>query len=330
MNGNIVAAAFSLALIAGVGLYLAARETDAEPAERTARTAANTELEQQVETLRKENADLRKRIAELEQVPPAHRREPEREKKDEEPADGELTDKDIEAGFSKYAKSLQKIIAGKGKDAIAELRALIKKAGPRAIAKVRKHWEDPSEDYIKRLIAAHILAQSGDPDSLELIKSTLRDPDGGMIDHRLASHALAFADVEGLEPLLTEVARNGKEPGVRANASFGLAMRGVDEGIGLYMSATDDAFDEGQPEAIAYLGGLTLLGEKVNPYVRERLLSYTNETAVVSLIEIAKANKDTGALEALNKLAYDASRPISVQKAAKGAIKALTKKAPDK
>ena len=107
-------------------------------------------------------------------------------------------------------------------------------------------------------------------------------------------------------------------------------MRGVDEGIGLYMSATDDAFDEGQPEAIAYLGGLTLLGEKVNPYVRERLLSYTNETAVVSLIEIAKANKDTGALEALNKLAYDAARPISVQKAAKGAIEALTKKAPDK
>ena len=330
MNANIVAAALGLALVLGVGLYFVARDADTEPAERAPRTSANTELERQVDTLREENAALRKRIAELERAIPAHKPESEPEKKDEEPADGELTDQKIEAGLAKYAKNLQRVIAGKGKDAIAELRALIKTAGPKALAMVRKEWDDTSAGSIKRLIAAHILAQSGDPDSLELIKSTVRDPDRGMIDHRLAAHALAFADVEGLEPLLTEVARNGKEPGVRANASFGLAMRGVDEGIGLYMSATDDAFDEGQPEAIAYLGGLTLLGEKVNPYVRERLLTYKNETAVVTLIEVVKANKDTGALEALNKLAYDSARPVSIQKAAKGAIEALTKKAPDK
>lgn len=330
MNSNVLAAALGLALIAGAGLYFVTLNADAEPAERTSRTSANTVLEQQAEALRKENRDLRKRIAELERATPEATPKPEREKKDEEPADGELTDEQIEAGLESYAKSLKKVIVGKGKDVIAELRALIKKAGPRVIAKVRKEWEDSSAGVRKRLIAAHILAQSGDPESLELIKSTVRDPDRGMIDHRLAAHALAFADVEGLEPLLTEIARNGKEPGVRANASFGLARRGVEEGIGLYMSATDDAFDEGQPEAIGYLSGLTLLGEKVNPYVRERLLSYTNETAVISLIEITKVNKDTGAIGALQKLAYDASRSISIQKAAKGAIEALTKTAPDK
>ena len=73
-----------------------------------------------------------------------------------------------------------------------------------------------------------------------------------------------------------------------------------------------------------------MIGEKAKPYVRERLLTYKNETALLSLIEIVKSFKDEKALEQLNKLAYDAARPISVQKAAKGAIEALTKKAPDK
>ena len=134
----------------------------------------------------------------------------------------------------------------------------------------------------------------------------------------------------GLEPLLLEVARNHKETGASANAAFGLARRGIEEGIELYMAATDQAFEEGQPEAIQYLSGLPLIGEKAKPYVRERLLTYKSETALLTLIEIVKALKDEKAIEQLQELAYDASRPVSIQKAAKGAIEALTKTAPDK
>ncbi len=330
MNGNIVAAAFGLALVAGVGLYFVAKNADIEPAERTARTSANTELEQQVEELRKENRNLRKRVAELEQAPPARKREPEREKKEAEPADGELTDEDIAKGLKRFGARFGQVLRGKGKKAVEELRELIKRGGPRVLEQVTKAWQDASGDFTRRVIAAHILAQSGDPAALEKLSSTLRDPDQGMIEHRIASHALAFSDAEGLEPLLLEVARNHKEAGASANAAFGLARRGVEEGIGLYMAATDQAFDEGQPEAIGYLSGLPLIGEKAKPYVRERLLTYKNETALLSLIEIVKSFKDEKALEQLNKLAYDASRPVSIQNAAKGAIKALTKKAPDK
>ncbi len=331
MNANIVAVALGLALIAGVGLYFVAQDADTEPAERAPRTSANTELEEQIEALRKENADLRKRIAELEQVTPdpepASEAEP--EKKAAKPT-GELTDEDIEKGFKRFGKSFQRILTGKGKKAVEELRELIKRGGPKVLKQVKKLWQDASGDLTRRVIAAHILAQSGDPAALEILSSTLRDPDQGMIEHRIAAHALAFSDAEGLEPLLLEVARNHKEAGASANAAFGLARRGIEEGIGLYMAATDQAFEEGQPEAIAYLSGLPMIGDKAKPYVRERLLTYKNETALLTLIEIAKALKDEKALEQLNKLAYDASRPVSIQNAAKGAIKALTKKAPDK
>jgi len=329
MNSNIVAAVLGLALIAGASLYFVTLNADAEPAERTSRTPVNTEFERQVETLRKENSDLRKHIAELERATPEAAPEPEPEKKDEEPT-GELTDEEIGKGLKRFGSRLQRIIRGKGKEAVEELRELIKRGGPKVLKQVTKAWLDASIDLQRRVIAAHILAQSGDPAALELLSSTLRDPDQGMIEHRIAAHALAFSDAEGLEPLLLEVARNHKETGASANAAFGLARRGIEEGIELYMAATDQAFEEGQPEAIQYLSGLPLIGEKAKPYVRERLLTYKSETALLTLIEIVKALKDEKAIEQLQELAYDASRPVSIQKAAKGAIEALTKTAPDK
>jgi len=93
----------------------------------------------------------------------------------------------------------------------------------------------------------------------------------------------------------------------------------------LYFAATDEAFARKDPAALQYLGSIRLMGKKARPYVRDRLGTYQEEQALLVLIAIAQGMEDREAVPALEKLAYDASRPKSIQESAKGAIKALTK-----
>ena len=81
------------------------------------------------------------------------------------------------------------------------------------------------------------------------VTEVLRDPDATMWDLRFASHALAFSPAEGLEPFLTERARNLSDEGARANLAFGLAQRGVEEGVQLYFEMTDAVFERKDPVA---------------------------------------------------------------------------------
>ncbi|MHC4225328.1 MAG: hypothetical protein ACYSUN_15165, partial [Planctomycetota bacterium] len=149
------------------------------------------------------------------------------------------------------------------------------------------------------------------------------DPDSTMMDQRFAAHGLAFSPAEGLVPFITERARNLTEEGARANLAFGLARRGVAEGVTLYAEITDAAFERKDAIAVGYLSGFALMGEKGKPLIRERLLTYEDKQAVLLLIEFVKGSKDKGAIENLEKLAYDSSRPVDIQKAAEGALKAL-------
>jgi hypothetical protein len=144
-----------------------------------------------------------------------------------------------------------------------------------------------------------------------------------MMDQRFAAHGLAFSPAEGLVPFITERARNLTEEGARANLAFGLARRGVAEGVTLYAEITDAAFERKDAIAVGYLSGFALMGEKGKPLIRERLLTYEDKQAVLLLIEFVKGSKDKGAIENLEKLAYDSSRPVDIQKAAEGALKAL-------
>jgi len=236
-----------------------------------------------------------------------------------------LTDEEFKKGIEKFGSQLQGIIFGNddGK-AARELRALLKRAGPKGIERLRKRYDDPAAGYMGRLVAAHALAQSGDPQALVLLQETLRDPDSDMMELRVTSHALAFSEGDEAVPLLTSVARGEAEPGTRANSAFGLARRGIDEGFELYARATDDALEQGAPEAIAFIQGFALMDdEKSLPLLRKRLATYENETALITLIEVVKSKRDKGAAEQLRKLAYDGSKPKSVQNAAKGALTAL-------
>ncbi|MHC4549453.1 MAG: hypothetical protein ACYTEZ_11825 [Planctomycetota bacterium] len=244
--------------------------------------------------------------------------------------DAPPTEEEIRTEIRAFGDQLRGLILGTedAKEAARRLREMLQRAGPEIVRKIIDKFQDEAEDMGTRVLLAHVLAQSELPDALEALKSHLRDPDAGILLHRFASHALAFSDAEGLDPFLSEVAHKVADYGARANAAFGLNRRGVEEGIQLYFAATDEAFQASDPAALQYLGGLALMGERAFPGVRERLLTYENKQALLLLIHVAKSNGDRGAIPALEKLAYDSARPVSVQKAAEGALTALAKDAP--
>ena len=124
-------------------------------------------------------------------------------------------------------------------------------------------------------------------------------------------------------PILEQVARNDDDRGARANAAFGLARRGHDEGFEIYAKATDEAFEAKDPEALQYLGGFMLLGNDGLPAVRERLTTYTGRQARLVLIEVVRSNKDREAIPALRALVDDPDTDKSVRDNAEKAIKEI-------
>jgi len=237
------------------------------------------------------------------------------------------TEEEIKAEMKAFGGALGQIIQGGGEEAKKRLRELLARGGKPLIQALVAKFEDDTTDIGARVVVAHALAQSGDPDALEALKSTLRDPDAGMLMHRFASHGLAFSDAEGLETILSFTAHKAEDLGARANAAFGLARRGAEEGIPLYMATVDEAIENGDPAGLQYLGGVTLLGKKAYPAMRERLLTYKEPQALLTLIEVLKARGDKGAIPNLEKLAYDSGRPVAIQKSAEAALKVLRENA---
>ncbi|MHC4490369.1 MAG: HEAT repeat domain-containing protein [Planctomycetota bacterium] len=297
------------------------------------------ELEQENEKLRTEAGTLRQRAAQLvarvaeqeEQLKTAEECGPmpkEADQPEHRPeAHATPTDKEIQAELHAFGQALLRIIQGGGEEAKKRVREFLARGGEPVIHKLVETFRDETAGIDQRAIVAHALAQSGDPDALEALKGALRDPDAGMLMHRLASHGLAFSDAEGLETVLSLTAHKAEDLGARANAAFGLARRGTAEGIPLYMAITDEAIEKGDPAGLQYLGGVTLLGEKAYPAMRERLLTYTETQALLLLIEVLKARGDKGAIPNLEKLAYDSTRPVSVQKSAEAALELLRRSA---
>jgi len=245
--------------------------------------------------------------------------------------EGPVTDWEIKTGIGTFAECLRELIYGdeKGAAAADDLRDLLDRASPEQMSALAAVFGDDTEPMQRRIVYAHVLAQSGQPESLAMLQNAVREPEAGLMVQRFAAHGLAFSDAEGLDKFMLDMAHNHTERGVRANLAFGLQRRGVDEGVGLYFAATDEALENGDPSALQYVGGLMLIDERANAGIRERLGSYEGEEALLTLIGVVQRRADKGAIPALEILAFDSRRPISVQKAAQGALKALAKEAGD-
>jgi hypothetical protein len=241
--------------------------------------------------------------------------------------DRPVTDEEIRQGIARFAESLRALILGdeKGAAAAAELKDLLALATPEQREKLITAFGDDAENMQSRIVLAHVLAQSGHPDALATLQDAVRDPESGLMVQRFAAHGLAFSDAEGLDAFMLDMAHNHPERGVRANLAFGLQRRGVDEGVPLYFAAMDEALEKGDPNALQYVGGLVLIDERADAGIRERLGTYEGTEALLVLIGIVQRRQDKGAIPALEKLAYDSARPISVQKAAQGALDVLAK-----
>ena len=240
---------------------------------------------------------------------------------------GPPTDDEILAALTKFAGSLQASILSDDKSGFEEWREFAKRGGKELIDKLIAEVNDDEMGFQRRVIRAHALAQTLDPRAIEALSKPLKDPDATMLELRSSSHALAFAETDAVVPILEQTARHCSDIGARANAAFGLAQRGREEGYVLYMDATDAAFEKKDPAAIQYLSGFFLLGEKAYPYVRERLQTYTDPQAKLFLIEILKGKNDTGAIPHLKALLEDPNQDEGTRKAAEAAIRVLEPKA---
>ncbi len=241
----------------------------------------------------------------------------------EAPSDTPPTDEEIMKAVGAFGAELGEVIGGGGEEAKQKIRDLFARAGKHGVDLLVEKFEDDATDIQLRVFIAHALAQSGNPDAVASLTKVLANPEAGMIELRLATHGLAFSDAPGTDDALLRVAHQAADTGARANAAFGLARRKNPEGVGLYMKATDEALANRDPTALQYLGGFTLLGDEALPLLRERLLTYTEPQAAITLIEILKSRGDKGSIENLRKLAGDAGRHESIRWSAEGALKVL-------
>ncbi len=242
---------------------------------------------------------------------------------------GPLNAEEIEKAIKAFGPSFQASLLGtpKGKEAVKTLREALARAEPGVVQKLIDHFGDASLDIGERLVLAHVLGHSADPLAITALKTTLQDPEAGLMMHRLASHGLAFSDAKDLDPFLMEMAEKSPDTGVRANTAFGLQRRGVEKGVELYFAATDEAFKKGDPAALQYLGGVALMGDKALPLLRERLTTYKDEQARLVLISVIQGKGDRGSIPALEAITQDENAPASLRKAAEGALKAINKPA---
>ena len=132
-------------------------------------------------------------------------------------------------------------------------------------------------------------------------------------EYTAAIEAANARGAESVKPLLRELAKEDPDRGTRANSAFGLDRMGDPEGVPLYFKATDEAFVEKDPLALAYLGGLVLMGDRALPGARERLEKYEDWQAKVQLISYIQSRKDKASLNLLTEIARDESQNDAVR-----------------
>lgn len=301
-------------------------------------TAENSDLLQRIQaladTFEEERTALREELLaaskaleehhpdEIEQHPPTIEDEP--APTDLPAAGAPPTEEEVGAAIKKFRMQLGSIIQGQeqGQEAAAELQELFARVDAETMQKILDRYGE-EDDLNAKLILAHALAQSRRPEATEMLEGIVLDRNNGFMERRLASHGLAFVDDPELTPFLLDIARNDPERGIRANASFGLARAGSEEGIAIYAAATDEAFKEKDPAAIGYLGGFSLLGKKGLPVVRERLVTYEDPQIRIMLIQVVREQKDRGSISILRGLENDPKAGQAVQEEARKAIEAI-------
>jgi hypothetical protein len=232
-------------------------------------------------------------------------------------------DNGVEEEIERFAGQLQKLMLGEGKESSERLRDTLGMVRAGTIERIIDEFKDASTNAARRSVLAHVLGQSWRPEAIEALRRVANDAESGVLARCLAAQALAYSDARELDPILLALARDSLDTGVRANASFGLWRRGNKDGIALYFAVIDAVFERQDPEAARYLAGVRVMGDKAWPGIRERLLSYRNEQALLALIAFVQASGDKAASEALGELAGDEAKARSVRDAARGALESL-------
>jgi HEAT repeat protein len=221
-------------------------------------------------------------------------------------------------------------------EAIAALRALAKKGlaaygeigpsgivdkmralGPDGVAILSEMLRDPSS--AQRFLAAAVLEGLHDPSSIAALESATRDPD--LLVQRMAAHALATLGTRDAVPALESAMNESKDPGVRANAAYGLAKLGEKSGIDALLEMWR-AKDLDPSLRTPILGGIMDAGQPqfapvFRPLIADRSQEYT--CRLMGILGAAKI-RDPQAIPALESVIGNPEDHDSLREAAKKAV----------
>lgn len=308
-----------LGLAIGVAATLLSRPSPAPartPLERAAKEApAKDVLAQEVDALRKENWDLRKKLDEAEQkvkaIPASPAAPTTPPTKEEEVAT-------LAALFAEVSK--EEGLSRRG-DKARSLVDLVKKLGKGAVPFLTKMLLE-SKDSGERFQAAWLLEELKDPAGVPALAQALKS-DSDLLVRRMTSHALAMiGSAEGKTSLID--AMNGdKDWGVRANSAYGVAKLGDDAGLQalvLFYESEDPAV---APYKMSILGGIAdVAAPSTAPLFRE-LLQEEDLAGQLMAVHAVQKMKDKESLPLLATLIQsDASD--TVKEAAKKAYNEIS------
>jgi HEAT repeat protein len=227
---------------------------------------------------------------------------------------------DVKSLFEAFAK--QGFAALYATDDIAKILKAVKDAGPAGIEFLTGILRN-SPSATERFLAAALLEGTKDPSAIPALAESLK-LDKDPIVRRMSSHALAVLENPAAEDPLRAAMTGDKDWGVRANAAYGVAKLGRDDGLRLLRQAYESG-DTPPEYRIPILGGLADVADpSTAPLFRKILAEAPDESYLLLAIHALEKMKDVQSLPELQRVAAD-DHPETIKQAAQKAVEALRK-----
>lgn len=207
-----------------------------------------------------------------------------------------------------------------GGEKFLKLAEAVKGMGPEGIAYLAERLAK-GENTATRFLAAALFEHLADPAAApSLVEALQGDPDA--LVRRMASHALAVAQMEKGYDALERAMIADQDWGVRVNSAYGLAKVGRPQGLDTLVKAYES--EETPAEyRISILGGISdVAAPSTAPLFRRILAEKEDMTYLYLAINAIEKMKDRDSLEALAHLVSHAKED-SVKEAAKRAYNSI-------
>ncbi len=242
---------------------------------------------------------------------------------DELNAADDASDADAQAVLAEFHALASHGLGALGRLADGKLVARFRALGDTGLELLTTLLRD-AETSESRVLAAAILEKLGDRHAIPALDQALNDED--VLVRRMASHALATLDDDGAIAALERAMYDDRDWGVRANAAYGLARLGRQQGIDALRRFYEDASID-PASKLAVLGGMAEVGEIGYADIFRPLLTDEHAELTYRLLALhwAARARDAQTRDAIEQMVRDPRTPPSLREAARRALAVIEK-----